>query len=616
MADVKTNEIFTRIQLKYDSYKNWVDNNPTLLSGEVAIAKLVTGTQIDVSKDTTNTAPVLFKVGPGAFNDLPWVSGLAADVYAWAKKATPDWTDFPALPITVVDNETGKFVTDFEYADNTLTIHRGNVEWDDIQNKPDLGVMSVTGKDAIVATGDEAVEVTLKIAEGEGKVGNVTLTQNADGLKADYDLVGGLEEFGIKRTEAAIENDNATYHFGKDEEQVRIDVSKIRAWEHVETTDLIAHGTLSVEQEATFSKSVKKVETIDHTSNAYEVATERYVDAGDAATLQAAKDYADAKPHENSAHTHSNGKGTTATGGGTTGDVKVDLNVAFELVDKTIRLYDKSDATKAALAELDATEFIADGMLASVTADQANNKLVFEWNTDAGVTKTEVELSSIADIYTGVTNTETVTTVKNTNEIEVTLVNDGVTEAKLEKNVRDALALARTALQEHQDISGKKDKQTAVADKGLTGAKVLGSLTQNENGEVNYTVRDLTPADIGAQIAGNYKTVQEAKEYTGATTKTVTDVKQNANGEVEVTYGDIAFPEAIKASGAATIATVADDVVTLKAGAVLSEDHVLANDANADITLAKVAKTGNVADLVQTENTYIVFNCGSATEVI
>lgn len=78
------NEIFTRIQLKYDSYANWTANNPTLLAGEIAIAKLVNDVTVPV--EASKNAPVLFKVGPGAFNDLPWASALAADVYGWAKQ--------------------------------------------------------------------------------------------------------------------------------------------------------------------------------------------------------------------------------------------------------------------------------------------------------------------------------------------------------------------------------------------------------------------------------------------------------------------------------------------------------------------------------------------------
>lgn len=80
----------TRIRLKYDSFDNWTTHNPLLLEGEVAVAYLgKLEPEISTSanpKDTNVKHPVMFKVGPGNFNDLTWASGLAADVYAWAKQ--------------------------------------------------------------------------------------------------------------------------------------------------------------------------------------------------------------------------------------------------------------------------------------------------------------------------------------------------------------------------------------------------------------------------------------------------------------------------------------------------------------------------------------------------
>ena len=77
----------TRILLKYDSYTNWTTNNPVLKAGEVAIATIVSGNTQQVN---SVTAPqTLMKVGDGvsAYNSLPFVSALAADVYDWAKAA-------------------------------------------------------------------------------------------------------------------------------------------------------------------------------------------------------------------------------------------------------------------------------------------------------------------------------------------------------------------------------------------------------------------------------------------------------------------------------------------------------------------------------------------------
>lgn len=75
----------TRILLKYDSYTNWTTNNPVLKAGEVAIATIASGNTQQVN---SVTAPqTLMKVGDGinAYNSLPFVSALAADVYDWAK---------------------------------------------------------------------------------------------------------------------------------------------------------------------------------------------------------------------------------------------------------------------------------------------------------------------------------------------------------------------------------------------------------------------------------------------------------------------------------------------------------------------------------------------------
>lgn len=75
----------TRISLKYDTYQNWSTNNPVLLAGEIAIT-----TVPSAQGSVTQVPAIMFKSGDGttAYNDLPWASGLAADVYPWAKAAT------------------------------------------------------------------------------------------------------------------------------------------------------------------------------------------------------------------------------------------------------------------------------------------------------------------------------------------------------------------------------------------------------------------------------------------------------------------------------------------------------------------------------------------------
>lgn len=89
--------IKTRIQLKYDSWDNWQKTteagkggNLVLKKGEMAVTAISSG-----KSDFTTPPTIMFKVGDGTskFSALPWASGLAADVYTWAKaKTKPTYT--------------------------------------------------------------------------------------------------------------------------------------------------------------------------------------------------------------------------------------------------------------------------------------------------------------------------------------------------------------------------------------------------------------------------------------------------------------------------------------------------------------------------------------------
>lgn len=81
----------------------------------------------------------------------------------------------------------------------------------------------------------------------------------------------------------------------------------------------------------------------------------------------------------------------------------------MELVGKEIQLKNK---TGAVLAKLDATSFIKDGMLESVTLVEDNTKgkvLQFTWNTDGGKKSTPIEVSEFFHEISGDTNTIKVT---------------------------------------------------------------------------------------------------------------------------------------------------------------------------------------------------------------
>ena len=89
--------IETRIMLRYDTLNNWMSSTVILKQGEAAIA----ASTFDYTIEGTNHRPahtppaVGIKIGDGYhyFSELPWVQGVAGDVYSWAKaQSKPTYT--------------------------------------------------------------------------------------------------------------------------------------------------------------------------------------------------------------------------------------------------------------------------------------------------------------------------------------------------------------------------------------------------------------------------------------------------------------------------------------------------------------------------------------------
>ena len=85
--------IETRILLRYDTYSRWMNSNTILKQGEAAVAAFPRDRILENLSNSTpdNTPPAIgIKMGDGIhyFRELPWVQAIAADVYGWAKTAT------------------------------------------------------------------------------------------------------------------------------------------------------------------------------------------------------------------------------------------------------------------------------------------------------------------------------------------------------------------------------------------------------------------------------------------------------------------------------------------------------------------------------------------------
>lgn len=183
----------TRIALKYDTYASWGANNPILKKGEVAFAT------IETNADGVHNAPsVLIKVGDGktAYNSLKFVSGLAADVYGWAKEATKP--TYKAEEIEGLDTFVSNEQTDTQY--RILKVDDYNYK---LQSKA-KGAQDTAFADVSTITIPkyDDTEVKTDIAALEKLVGNTSVaTQIANAITA-LDLANTYEAKGTAATEA------------------------------------------------------------------------------------------------------------------------------------------------------------------------------------------------------------------------------------------------------------------------------------------------------------------------------------------------------------------------------------------------------------------------------
>ena len=518
MADMKY--LNTRVQLKYDSYENWskAENQKDLLAGEIAIAYL--GPTHTTTTPDNGTHPVLFKVGPGKFNDLPWASALAADVYDWAKQAAL-FIDGTSATTTTSGDKT--------YVGNAYT----SAEWDSTLNGGKGG---------------------LKLVKG---------TQFA--TKAELDAA--LEAFGGDLD--AITDNNTKYTF-------EIPASGDHAGQLAVTEINYVNGTAEGTGETKYYDFVTPEELETILGDYY---TKTEVDG----LIQGVE----AKiPTELGVMSVTGKDAINATD---TKDVEVSL-----VLDNTgnVTLSQGANGLKAEITAVDlglsnAMHFIgafaeapASPVAGDVYLNTANHK-EYVYDTTSGWVELGDEGSHALKTIS-ITGADGLTgggTLESNREI------------KLSEATKASLILA----------DNSKQKQAAVNSKFTAPAHVLSSLSQNENGDIAYEVKELTPADIGAQPAGDYALKGELPVVNnGKFTVSGTGALSGSGDMTANQSGDTTATLDVKEGGIDT-ARLADTAVTTAKIA----DHAV----GAHQTKACQDYTGDDAEVW-------VFCCGSASTLI
>lgn len=644
MPDI--NKVFqTRIQLKYDTYANWSANNPILKAGEMAIATVAAGEQ-----SMTNLPNIVLKVGDGTshYNDLKFVSALAADVHEWAKASTKPVYD--AKEITGLADyiaERSDFDTDTQYqlvAVSGATYKYqlqsrsyANSAWGEWANV-DGQVIDFSGADTRLKSLEDTVANLTGASGGIQKaitdaINGLDSTKNqaagADGLALEVVEENGLIT-GISGSIAAGTYDAAgAAKAVKDELNPLITAAKTQADKGV--TDAAAAKKAADDASAKVDTRINSLDYSGYTAGEATGTTVSFVGTiseTDGVIKAEKRDLVFASaynPETNKAATIADI--TTAV---------ADLNGAMHYVGKEEKLPTDVSGYKAGdVIIVGVKEYVFDGTKFDELGDEgaigaALAGLHGESTNTVGKTVKKVTQAN------GVVTVEYQDISINGTQVQVPKA-DG-TEGTETLNARlDAIKAG--AVSDVSELTKKVNANTAAIETLNGGTEVAGSVEK----KINDAVQTLHTPEAGVKGSGNgvNVTVKQAAGIVTGVTVSVDANTYDAYGSAAAVLGkdtDAATANTVygakkaaaeaKAAADAASAQIETQINTLDGTVqatavsatdgsfgvltkVVEENGIINQQKSAEIMLHKVAKSGKIDDLGQTA--YIVFDCGSSS---
>ena len=230
---------------------------------------------------------------------------------------------------------------------------------------------------------------------------------------------------------------------------------------------------------------------------------------------------------ENSLRNDLNSEITRATSAETILDTKIDKEIAdrkaeavasgeYDKTNKKIYLKNKNGVT---LSTIDATDFIKDGMVDTVSISGSN--LVITFNTDAGKEPISIPLSSIFNPNNYYT--------KNEIDSKVNTINNNIT------NVDNKFDNYYTKTETNNNFQAKGNYVSATTYNSYTSTtnNAITNLQNNKLDASAYTPTDLsnyynkTEVNNNFQAKGNYVSASTYNTYTSATNNAITILQNN-----------------------------------------------------------------------------------------
>lgn len=479
-----TKNFNARISLKYDSYANWIANDPVLLVGEVAIATIPT------KKDGIEQVPaVVMKVGDGTkkYSELQFVSGLAADIYDWAKASSKP--TYSADEITGLDayisgqiqdtNTQYQIVVDAENPRKfQLQSHeKGVTAWTNV-GEP------ITIPASVLETG--TTNGTVKFNGTDVAVKG--LDSAAYAKTTDFDAAGAAAEVLGKNTDASTV---ATVYGAR-----ALAASKVGSVSATADKGIVIEGTATA--------PTVGIKLDPKAGNAASLS-----DAGLLVTVPAAAEYTIAKLT------------TAETGYLATYQLQKDGTGVGEKINIPKDYLVKSAEVKTSTGTGDPSGFPKDTKYIDFTINT--------YDTESGSgTESHIYLNvaDLVDVYTSgsAAGDAIQIAISADNKISATVTNKGITLAMLADDVQTAIGKAGTALQKASITTGSTNGTIAVggddvAVKGLGSAAYTESSAYDEAGAAGKVLGSDADAAGAATVYGANKAAAaaQAKADTNAT---------------------------------------------------------------------------------------------------
>lgn len=617
-CNMATKTLNTRIQSRIDTYENWMKSELILLKGEIAICTIPTGTS---DSGSANLPSTMLRVGDGVhtFSELPWFQAIGADIYPWAKAATPA---IPAENITGLSNYISAQIQD---TDTQFTLVKGDDDYTYKLMSRAKGAENYTTEVATLTIPNPTSDINALKA----LVGDVAVATQISNAIAALKLSDTYEAKGsANAVKTALLGDAAeTYNtLGKLEDAV------------------IAAQTAADEKTTMAAVEAKNYATKTEAQGYATAVVGAAADTADEDTVKGAKAYA--KGLNDATNTRVEAL-ETAIGEGGSVDSQIDAKIAKldaaevavgtgEIIEKVSQTDGKISVSKRALVagdiptiEQSQVNGLGTALAAKqdVLAFQSDN---YDKETNKVITKSDLDTAvaglSGAVHFIGVK--ESLPTSGNNGDICIVGNKEYVYSTSDSKwhelgdetiyavkgQIKDVDVAADAAIAQSK-IAGLTDALDAKANSADLGSMASETAT-------DYIKKTDAPgyADIlTATVAGTtYETKADATaKLTEAKTHTTTELGKLTLAEVVAGEGKI-LTKLSQTNGQVAVETrdlVAADIPTIEQSQVNGLGTALAAKAN-DADISAIGKSGSITDVLQPEGDVLILFGGTSTLVI